>query len=599
MQEREVAVEAPARREAPAERQLETLRGLAPDLRRERRLSGDGRDQVVLDDPVARDGPFQGAVEGQTLGADLDLIAGRELEAGQRLRQRDQAVHRVGGEAVLGVERAVRRRVVDEAEPVAERPVGPLEPRSRLQVFPIERRHVEAHAGEERELVRQDQPVLGEDRGLARLRGVGRTGPPVLREQARIVAGERHAGGLVEVEVVGVAEIDVVHVEPGHELVRQPEQAPAERRVEAVSDLLLAVVDLQVVAPVHEPGAAVVAVLLDVEPVAPAGEPVGGVADRDVGRGGPLGLELGPVVGPGDLRVADVVVVEPYEIRDPSLDQRGAPVARGLLVAEIVAQGEGEVGARPEQQGGGDREVAEIALRPHPAVGAVAADVEAVREGVAVLRLAQRAAGIEGEPRDPVGADDRAGGVDRHEDRLLGHHVDDAADGAVAVEHRGRPAQHLDPLDVPRVEREGHGVGADVEARAVVELLDRVRPGEAAGRERAVAVAGRRDGGDAGRVLGHGLGDRILSAEPRGLARHDVEAGRRLQRRQAEATRGPVGRAQVEAVRREAARVAARARDGQLIQGDRLLGGGRAGEEREENAAERGPPAEAGAIGRE
>ncbi len=399
MQEREVAVEAPARGEAPAQGQLEPLRGLAPHLRGQGRLARHRRDQVVLDDPVARDRPFQGAVEGEPLGADLDLVAGGELEAGQRLVQGDQAVHRVGGDAVLGVEGAVRRRVVDEAEPVPEGAVGLLELRPGLQILPVQRRHVEAHAREEREPVREEHPVLGEDRGLARLRGVGRSRPAVLREEAGIVAGQRHAGGLVEIEVVGVPEIDVIHVESGHELVGQTEKVTAECRVEPVPDLLLAMIDLQVVAPVHEPGTAVVGILLDVEPVAAAGQPVSGVAHRDVGRGRPLGLELGPVVGPGDLRVADVVVVEPDQVRDSPLDQRRAPIAGGLLIAEIVAQGEREVRARLEQQGRRNREVTEIALRADPAVGAVAADVDAVREGVAELRLAQRAAGIEGEPR--------------------------------------------------------------------------------------------------------------------------------------------------------------------------------------------------------
>src|SRR5262245_20557380 len=50
--------------------------------------------------------------------------------------------------------------------------------------------------------------------------------------------------------------------------------------------------------------------------------------------------------------------------------------------------------------------------------------------------------------------------------RLARDIVDRPTDGTHAVDNRGRPAQHFDAIQEPGIDREGHGAGTDVEARA-------------------------------------------------------------------------------------------------------------------------------------
>lgn len=542
----EVDIDAPAGGGEPGERGLRAEGGLLADLSRDRRLARHRRDQVVLDDAVAGQGPLDGAAEGEALGADLDLAAGREFEAGQRLRERDQAVHRIRRGGVLRVERGVRRRLVEQREAVAEGAERALEGRPAAQIFPVETRRVEAHPGEERQPVGQEQPILGEDRSLVRARGVGRARPPFRREEAGIVAVQGHARRrLGEGEVGGVAEADMVHVEAGRERVGQPEKGAAERCVEPIPDLFLAVADFEIVGAIDEARCRVEAVLLDVAPMPAALKAVGGVAHRHVGRRGPLRAELRPVIGPGDLRIADVVVGEADGVGHTPVYQRRAPVAGGFLVAEIVAEREGEIRIRLERQCARDREIAEVTLWRDPAVGTVAADIEAIGQG-----FADRPGRIDRHAGDAVLAEPEAGDVERREQRLLRDDVDDTADGSVPVENGGRPAQHLDPLHVPRIEREGDGVGADIEPGSVEQSLDRVLPGKAASAEEAESVARRAEGRDARTVLRHGLQHAGLTAQADGLARNDVETRGRFQRRESEPARRARRRAQVEADRR-------------------------------------------------
>ncbi|GJD94416.1 hypothetical protein OCOJLMKI_1618 [Methylobacterium iners] len=333
----------------------------------------------------------------------------------------------------------------------------------------------------------------------------------------------------------------MVDVEAGHELVADVEQAASVGDVEAVPGLLLVVEDLDVVAAVDPARAGREAVALHVTVAPGRGEAVGGVADRDVRARAPLGLELGPVVLEDDPAVVDVVVAEAGAGIDAAVDQRRAEVAHRLLVAVVVREGEGEVGCGLVEQRARDREIAEVAVLPQPAVRDVAADVEAVGE-----LLADGAAAVEGETPDPVRADGGARLVDRDEGRLLGHHVDDAADGAFAEQDRGRAAQHLDAIDVPGVERIGDGARADIEPGAVVELHDRVQAGKAARGVGRAAVARRADGGDAGGVLGDCVGDVVLAALADLLAWDDLDAGRRLQRREVQPAAAAAWRSEVE-----------------------------------------------------
>lgn len=76
----------------------------------------------------------------------------------------------------------------------------------------------------------------------------------------------------------------MVHVEAGRERVGQPEKGAAERCVEPIPDLFLAMADFEIVGAIDEAGCRVEAVLLDVAPMPAALKAVGGVAHRHVGR---------------------------------------------------------------------------------------------------------------------------------------------------------------------------------------------------------------------------------------------------------------------------------------------------------------------------
>ena len=81
----------------------------------------------------------------------------------------------------------------------------------------------------------------------------------------------------------------------------------------------------------------------------------------------------------------------------------------------------------------------------------------------------------------------------------LGDDVDGAADGAGAVEDGRRTREHADVVHVPRVEGKGDDAAGIVDLHAVVELLDRVGAGEAAGVDDVAAAAHRRRRRDARR----------------------------------------------------------------------------------------------------
>ena len=106
---------------------------------------------------------------------------------------------------------------------------------------------------------------------------------------------------------------------------------------------------------------------------------------------------------------------------------------------------------------------------------------------------------------------------------LPGHDVDHTADGAFAVDDRGRASQHFDSLDRPGVERKRDADGA-VRPYAVVELRDRRVANEAAGPEFRAAVAGMGRGIDASRTT-HRINDAGIAALRQLLAVDDLYAG--------------------------------------------------------------------------
>lgn len=327
----------------------------------------------------------------------------------------------------------------------------------------------------------------------------------------------------------------MIRVEAHQHLVGQAEQAVLEGGVGAVADLLLVVADFQVVAARHAPRGGAVGVGLAVAPVALALQPVELVAHGDGAVGRPLGVEPGPLVAVLDFRIVDVVVLAQRLAAQAAVDQRHAEVALRRLPALVVRQRELQLRRHVEPHGRAHGQALGLPAL-HEAVGLAVADVEAVGELVV-----DRPAAAKGHLAGGVGAHrDQRLVLDRAARRLLGHHVDGAADGTLAVHHRGRAAQHLDAVDRPGVEREGDGTRACVEARAVEELHHRAVARETARHHRGAAIAGAGRAGDASGA-GGGIDHRDVAACADGVARQHFDAGRRFQRREAEAAAGVRG----------------------------------------------------------
>ncbi len=121
--------------------------------------------------------------------------------------------------------------------------------------------------------------------------------------------------------------------------------------------------------------------------------------------------------------------------------------------------------------------------------------------------------------------------------------IDCAAERALAIEDRGRPAQNVDALDHPGIGGEGDRAGGREKPHAVDQLQHGALSLEAARGERGAAIAGIGDAGDADGA-GLRIDDRNVAAGAKRLAVDDRDAGRVFERSEAEAAAGRVGRGQ-------------------------------------------------------
>ena len=123
--------------------------------------------------------------------------------------------------------------------------------------------------------------------------------------------------------------------------------------------------------------------------------------------------------------------------------------------------------------------------------------------------------------------------------RLLRHDVDDPANGTIAMDDRGRTAQHFDALDGPGIERKGDAHAA-ILAQPVIQAHHGSAIGEATAGQRTQAVARVRH-----RTDRTGAADRIIevgvAALLQLLARNHRQAGRCLQHAQAQRRPGAGG----------------------------------------------------------
>src|SRR5256885_15479099 len=122
--------------------------------------------------------------------------------------------------------------------------------------------------------------------------------------------------------------------------------------------------------------------------------------------------------------------------------------------------------------------------RVTPSVGAVSTGIQTV--GPVLIDCA---AAAKGQAAFSVGAHR---GLDlvayRTACGLLGNHIDDPSDGAIAIDHGSRSTQHFDAVYGPGVEGKTHAHTA-ILASAVIQTHDRRGVGEAPCRQRTAAVA--------------------------------------------------------------------------------------------------------------
>ena len=400
----------------------------------------------------------------------------------------------------------------------------------------VERHAVAAQPGHQFPVRRQVEHVLGKDGGRFQLGAAQR------QRTAGVGAGKGAGHEVVRIDhraarvwrIVGQEQSGAIPFHARHEAVFQAGDPAVERDVEAVADLLLVVQDFQVAVAVDPRAGRVEGIALGVAPVALAGHVVALVAHAHAGRGLVVHFDAPHAVVVLDQGVIDVKAQAFQAVVQLAVAQRRAEVAGVVVVAGIDQQGHCQVAVGAH--GDGARDVlALVAGVCAVAIALLCVGKQRVRHHV-VDGTAHTHAAAHRIPR--AGAGIRFA-FEAIETRLLGHVVDRRADGAVAVQHRRRTAQHLHRLQWPGRERVGDGAHRYHQPGAIDHLRHRIVAGKAACREAGAAVARRRRFAHARHAHGGVLGAHQHPFGHVGAA-HAADAGRSLACGQTQARTGAV-----------------------------------------------------------
>ena len=462
-----------------------------------------------------------------------------------------QAADRRRRPVVLGEHLNVVGQVVNRAQPPGEVLEGLPESfagaGAQVVDAPLQFQVFVAQAADQHPVGGQVKGVFQEHRaaghGAVEVRPRAVVGRAVGRQVTAVRVERVHRGGVAE--AAAAVEIGVLVFGAYHQPVAALAQVTVVDAVEAVGGKTVVVVDAGG-EPVQLPGGVVVGEVFRVGPV-PVGVVKAQLVDQPPGAG-ELIVRLGaqPLAVGGHFAVAHVVVV----VADRFVQHQAAAgnhvagvaghvrgqqwcalVGGGIPVAvQIQGGAQGEPVAGLDQDAGGQRGGLGIGV-VHIAAAPAVAEVGAHRHvGI------DHPVGAHAQPQAVVAA------VLQHavvtvagQVRLAGHQVEGAAQGAGAVQHRGRAIEYLHPFQVPGVQvaRHQRRVG---HAHAVEQIA---HIGEPAHRHRS-----RRAGNIAG---GHARGaavqlDQIAQAELFDvLAVHGAHRGRGLAVAQAETAVGGGG----------------------------------------------------------
>ncbi|MNZ86127.1 hypothetical protein D3C78_1049410 [compost metagenome] len=308
-------------------------------------------------------------------------------------------------------------------------------------------------------------------------------------------------------------------------------RARADLRLQPVAGLLQIVRQLQVIGAADRPGDGVVAVGLDIAPVAVRLEVIQLVAHGQPVVDLVLHAAAHALVPDGDAAIVGVEVAAPQFFHDAPVDRRRTEVARGLLVAHIGQQLEAQ-GSRGLPAQGAHQLAAAGAAHVRLAIRVVTVGIDAVAQ-----RLAQRPGQAQAQAGRAIRARAQQHFAQRLAARLLAHDIGRGAGRARAVEDGGRAAQHFHPLVAPAVMGVRRGGRCHRQPHAVFRNADRIGAREAARAEIQAVVAGgtqRRHAHGSANDVGHAA----VAAFLPGLAVDMVQAGRKVARGNAGAAAG-------------------------------------------------------------
>ena len=277
------------------------------------------------------------------------------------------------------------------------------------------------------------------------------------------------------------------------------------------------------------------AIAFQIAPETVAGQDIGDVGQADRSARRPVDADRSTVVTEPHPPIADIIVAIPQPKIEPPVDQRRTEVSHGPLIAMIAAHRHRQCrGRRPAQR-----------ARQRDAVRPATIDI-AVRPAIAGIHAVAQCRGQWS--AQPGGGADTVLPAIADLGLAMGlcggrthHDIDRTAQRALPVEHRGRATQHIDPLDHPRVGREGDRPRRREQPHAVHQLQHRSLPRKAPSGQGRAAIARIGDARQAGRARLR-LDDRQVAASADRPAIQRGDARGRLQRCQAQAAAGGVRR---------------------------------------------------------
>ena len=313
---------------------------------------------------ISRQRPLAALLPEHLFEADFSLARMGQAEILLTLAQADQPPHAIDTGGLLSIDRHVRRQFVHQPDfPAVGRQatVAAGGDAAFGEVIAIQAHDVAAYASDQRQLIGQRSAIFCEQRNLPGRGGelIAVRGCTLELATVRVVHVDRLTArcDIVVGRIAVQVEVDAVVLHAHQGFAFQAEQVVIQGEGLTVAKLLLMVLDAEKATAQQALAALIPGMVFGVLP-APLGFQViqfvagaQGVADL------PFGVQARPLVVVVQFGVAHVVIFVAQTLVVAAVDQRHAKVVLRLLVAVVVAQGEGQVVSGLPAQGSADEGV--------------------------------------------------------------------------------------------------------------------------------------------------------------------------------------------------------------------------------------------------